>query len=561
MTEKPMPFSDANLRRQGFKLVARYPYTRADGSVSYEKIRYEKPDPDEPKGREKTFRFRHPDGNGGWYSGIGDNTERVLYRAQNIITASRDEDIYITEGEKACELLAAHNLLATCVATNWTDVDLEPLRGRNCHVLIDANAAGKEKARTAAEALHGFAKAIRMVYSNGPADGSNIADAIGNGFTVEDFVEACAEAPLYQAEKDHVDVSDEVSLVWDRMSDIEPEPVEWIWKNRLARGKITMVAGNPGLGKSQIGIDIAARISNGGEFSDGQRAPIGSILILTAEDAAADTVRPRCEGASADLDRVHRLKAVVFKGGHTTTFSLQHDLVALGKKVKELGDVALVIIDPITSYMGGGREMDSHRNTDVRSTLEPLAAWAEQHNVAVLCITHPPKNAPAKAIHALVGSIAFSAAPRLVFLAIEDAEAQGRRLLLAVKNANGPKAPGLGYFIVETTISKDITTTCVTWDNRPVTVTADEALAQTSGRDTPALNEAVDFLREHLCDGPRAQPDLQKAAKAAGITWGTIRRAKDRLGVKARKLGLEGGWQWALPKHDHPRPETDERVH
>jgi hypothetical protein len=70
----------------------------------------------------------------------------------------------------------------------------------------------------------------------------------------------------------------------------------------------------------------------------------------------------------------------------------------------------------------------------------------------------------------------------------------------------------------------------------------------------------VDFLREHLCDGPRAHPDLQKAAKAAGITWGTIRRAKDRLGVKARKLGLEGGWQWALPKHDHPRPETDERA-
>src|SRR5262249_36527587 len=118
-----------------------------------------------------------------------------------------------------------------------------------------------------------------------------------------------------------------------------------------------------------------------------------------------------------------------------------------------VGDVALVVIDPITSYMGS--KIDSHRVTDVRAVLEPLAAWAEEHKVAVLGITHPPKNAPAKAIHALVGSIAYVAAARVVFLAIEEPGSE-RRLLLAVKNNLAPPAPGLGYALVQTIVSKGI---------------------------------------------------------------------------------------------------------
>ena len=182
----------------------------------------------------------------------------------------------------------------------------------------------------------------------------------------------------------------------------------------------------------------------------------------------------------------------------------------------------LVIIDPITSYMGG--KIDSHRVTDVRAVLEPLAAWAEHHHVAVIGITHPPKAAPAKALHSIVGSIAYVAAARLVFLAIEEAETE-RRLLLAVKNNLGRLSDGLGYSLAQTVISKGIIASYVLWDTLPVTVTANEALARTK-EDGQALTDAKDFLRDELSAGPRLQTDLQKAAEAAGHSWSTVRRAQ-----------------------------------
>jgi putative DNA primase/helicase len=347
--------------------------------------------------------------------------------------------------------------------------------------------------------------------------------------------------------------ANEVELVWDRMSDIEPEPVDWIWTGRLAHGKLTLIAGDPGLGKSQIALDIAARITSADPFPDASHAPTGSVLILTAEDAASDTVRPRLEAAGADLDRVHRLKAAKHKdGGTITSFSLQADLAALGQKLKEVRDVMLVIIDPITSYMGS--KIDSHRVTDVRAVLEPLAAWAEDHHVAVLGITHPPKNTPLKAMHAMVGSIAYIAAARLAFLAIEEPETE-RRLLLPVKNNLAPLAPGLAYFLAQRIITKGIVASHIIWDSRPVSVTANEALAASRG-ETPAMNEAKDFLLDELSNGPRSTKDLKKAAQAAGLSWVTIRRAQAHLRIKPTKTGLEGSWQWKLPdQHAHHRPE------
>jgi hypothetical protein len=346
---------------------------------------------------------------------------------------------------------------------------------------------------------------------------------------------------------------DEVELQWECMADVEAEPVDWVWPGRIARGKLTLVAGDPGMGKSQIGLDVVARVSKEGErFPDDSIAPTGSALILTAEDAANDTVRPRLEAANADLARVHRLRAATFKDGARTTFSLQHDLAALSKKLREVGDVALVVIDPITSYMGS--KIDSHRVTDVRAVLEPLAAWAEEHKVAVLGITHPPKNAPAKAIHALVGSIAYVAAARLVFLAIEEPGTE-RRLLLAVKNNLGALAPGLGYALVQTIISsKNIVASHVAWDRIPVTATANEALGA-SAEDGRAVTEAKEFLCEELSNGPRPVNDLKKAAQAAGLSWATVRRAQDRLKIISQKTGLEAGWEWQLPEGAH-RPPT-----
>src|SRR4051812_15502629 len=103
-------------------------------------------------------------------------------------------------------------------------------------------------------------------------------------------------------------------LVFKRMSDVVPEPIHWLWRNRLARGKVTLMAGDPGLGKSQITLNAGAHVSTGTPWPDGDLCEQGSIVILSAEDAANDTVRPRLEAADADLDRVHILEAAIEKG-------------------------------------------------------------------------------------------------------------------------------------------------------------------------------------------------------------------------------------------------------
>jgi hypothetical protein len=546
MSTQSKPFSDAGLLRAGFKFVESYLYPDRDGTLLYEKRRYHRSN---GEGYEKTFLIRRPNGKGVWLAEMGD--QRVLYRQQNILAAAPGEPCYINEGEKACERCAKLNLLSTCVAANWDDVDLEPLRGRPCFVIRDDDQGGTDKnadakARAAATALIGIASSVRIVDLPGLPPGGDVVDWLdANDDDVAALLDLCQAAPEYRAQPQ----DSEVTLQWECMADIEPEPIDWIWPGRLARGKLTLIAGDPGMGKSQIGLDVAARITTADTFHDKSKSPLGSVLILTAEDAANDTVRPRCEGAGADLKRVHRLKAAITKDGTVTTFHLQEDLAALTTKLNAVGDVALVIIDPITSYMGS--KIDAHHNTAVRAVLEPLAVWAEQHHVAVLGITHPPKSAPAKALHAIIGSIAFVAAARIVFLAIKEPDGK-RSLLLAVKNNLGALADGLGYFLEQTIISKGIVASRVAWDNSAVSISADEALAATTRKDAPALNEGKEFLRQELADGPRAQKEIEEDAKGAGITMSTVRRAQKALRIKPRKDGLAGGWIWQLPEETSP---------
>jgi putative DNA primase/helicase len=343
------------------------------------------------------------------------------------------------------------------------------------------------------------------------------------------------------------------ALQFDRLSDIEPEAITWIWPGRIARRKLTLFGGDPGKGKSQIGIDIGARITRADSWPDDGVAPLGSVIVLSAEDSTADTVRPRFEAAGADLSRVHVLKAVV-EQGKRRTFNLQRDLAALGAKIDEVGDVMFVIIDPLTAYMG---KVDGHQTTDVRAVLEPVSDFADRFNVAVLAITHPPKNAPAKAINAFTGSLAFVATARLAFVAIEDPGAE-RNLLLPVKNNLGTLAPGLGYRLEQTIITNSIVAPRIAWDSAPVTTSANEALAAsaTGANNSSALADAKEFLAEELASGPVAQGELKRRAHDADISEVTLRRAKKALGVIAAKG--RGSWTWELPQNPRRRSSEDD---
>ena len=270
------------------------------------------------------------------------------------------------------------------------------------------------------------------------------------------------------------------SLIMRRVSEVKARPVRWLWPYRIPRGKLTIGAGHPGFGKSQVTCYLAARVTAGGEWPDGSghAAKGGQVVILTAEDDAEDTVRPRLEAAGADLDLIHIVDAVVRgydgKGTqHQRQFSLEEDLAALDKKLTELEQVELVIIDPISAYLG---KIDSHRNSEVRGALGPVKAMAERHNAAFFTVSHLNKSGGGKALLRVMESLAFIAAPRSVYMVAADPEDALRCLFLPLKNNVARPVPGLAYRFEEVTVASEqgpIETSRVKWEDAPVTITAD----------------------------------------------------------------------------------------
>jgi putative DNA primase/helicase len=332
-------------------------------------------------------------------------------------------------------------------------------------------------------------------------------------------------------------------------ADVTPQPVEWLWPGRIALGKLTLIAGEAGLGKSQLSIAMAAAVTTGGEWPclEG-RAPQGSVVILSAEDGAADTVVPRLMAAGADRERVE-LVSTVRDAQSRRSFDLSADLALLEQKISEIGDVKLIIIDPISSYLGP--KVDSHVNAAVRGVLEPVSEMAVRLRIAIVAITHPPKGTGTTAINRFIGSIAFVAAARAAFLVTRDGDNQDRRLLLPVKNNLAPLGKGLAFWLEQRIVgepSNGILASSITWESEPVTITADQALAAADGNSEQhsAQREAEDFLRENL-SAPATAKEMEEHARAVGISSRTLARARKRLGVIAEKGGMDKGWTWRLP--------------
>jgi len=325
-----------------------------------------------------------------------------------------------------------------------------------------------------------------------------------------------------------------------RLADVAAEPIAWLWPGRIARGKVTLLAGDPGLGKSYCSLDISARVTTGRAWPDGADAcERGSVILLSAEDDAADTIRPRLEAAGADLERVYIFDAIRDKQSRVRCFSLTADMAALEAKLADLG-VRLVVIDPISAYLGG---IDSHKNTDVRAVLAPLATMASKHKIAILAITHLSKS-ERDPLSRLSGSIAFGAAARAVWLVAKDPEQPERRLLLSLKNNLAREATGLAFALAGDEEGR----AAVAWEPEPVELTAREVMRELAdGRNERGdrLEAACELLREMLAAGPRPAKAIEAAAGERGISLRTVRRARALLGIRAYKPTFGGGWIWS----------------
>ncbi len=343
------------------------------------------------------------------------------------------------------------------------------------------------------------------------------------------------------------------------LANVQPERIAWLWPERIALGKLTMFAGDPGLGKSMLTAELAAHVSTGKPWPvDGSPCPRGAVLMLSAEDDLADTIRPRLDAAGADVTRVYALPMVkdVDPDGHERRRvpSLVDDLERIEALLKRHPEIRLLTIDPVSAYLAG---VDSHKNTDMRAVLSPWADMAARRKVAIVCISHLNKGS-GQAMYRTAGSIAFTAAARAVFGVVKDKEDELRRLVVPVKNNLGADTGGLAYRVGVA----DNGAPRIEWEAEAVHITADEAMTWRApdGEHKTATEEAADFLRDLLADGPMKAAAVQREARQAGISEKALRRARERLGIKPRKLDFSGGWVWEMPHEDAQDAPVRERA-
>lgn len=339
-------------------------------------------------------------------------------------------------------------------------------------------------------------------------------------------------------------------VILTRASDLKITPILWLWRYWLAAGKVHLLAGAPGQGKTTIALSVAATVTTGGRWPDGSRSPVGSVLVWSGEDDPADTLAPRLKAMGADMDRVHFVTGARVDG-EPVPFDPARDMVQLAAAVRAIGDVRLLIVDPIVSAIAG----DSHKNSEVRRGLQPLVDLAAEISAAVIGITHLSKGTAGKdPTERVTGSIGFTAVVRLVWLAakVRGLDGEDRRVLVRSKSNLGPDNGGFVYGLDQIEAIPGVIASAVTWGDA-LEGSARELLAEaeTDSADDgekSAQASAEDWLVELLTGGAIASKQIESDAKEAGLSWRTVRRAADALEVLRKKDGLRGGWYWRLPE-------------
>lgn len=333
-------------------------------------------------------------------------------------------------------------------------------------------------------------------------------------------------------------------------SSLTPMAVAWLWRFWLAKGKLHLLAGAPGQGKTTIALAMAATVTIGGRWPDDSRCEKGSVLIWSGEDDPGDTLLPRLIAMGADVSRVHFISGTRIAGGEVP-FDPARDLAQLSATVDRIGDVRLLIVDPVVSAVAG----DSHKNTEVRRAMQPLVDLATRIGAVVLGISHLSKGTAGRdPTERVTGSIAFTAIVRVVLLAAKVTSGESsRRILVRAKSNIGPDEGGFEYFIKQGPLQQhpDIEASRIEWGDA-IEGTARELLAEAESESGPdgqagARTAAADFLRQ-LLTAPTPSKTVRKEAEDAGHSWATVRRAAHDIGVSIKKGGMGGGWYWSLPE-------------
>lgn len=331
-------------------------------------------------------------------------------------------------------------------------------------------------------------------------------------------------------------------------STLKPEKIDWLWDGWLAMGKLALLAGEPGTGKTTIATHLAATVTTGGRWPDDSICPEGDVLIWSGEDDPSDTLMPRLIAAGANPNRVFFVGDNTV-AGESRPFDPAKDVGLLLEAALNLPKLRLMVFDPIVNAVNG----DGHKNTEVRRALQPLVDFASKISASLIAITHFSKGGlgsdPTKRV---MGSVAFTAVARVVMVAGKNKDDEGneRRVFARSKSNIGPDDGGFAYSLEQVEALPSIWASRVVW-GEALTGSAKSLLAEPdeAGKEG-ALGEAVQFLRDCLSEGLTPTKTIKAEALNAGFSWATVRRASESMAIIKRKGGLNQGWYWELQNYE-----------
>ncbi|HEX5165341.1 MAG TPA: AAA family ATPase [Thermomicrobiales bacterium] len=561
--EQPEQPEEPREKRRPVLPRAIYPYHDENGELLYEVVRVEE------EGKKKRFMARRParqdeESRKGWVWSLG-NGRRVLYRLPEILAAEPWEWIFVVEGEKDADRLRQHGLVATTNAFgagSWEASFAESLANRAVVVLADNDEAGRQHAEAVVASLRGVAHSVRVPKLLGVPPGGDISDWLDAGGDIStlgrlveltsceprDVPPSAGPATDTAAAEGNEALKPASRARVRRMSEVPPQDVHWLWQDWLPLGKLTLMGGHVGAGKSTLAAGFAALLSRGLPWpgdeeraaAAGELGPAHSIFLL-GEDAADDTLRPRLDQLGANPNYVLTLDAIVDDDGRERMFTLRNHLEELEAAIVEY-EARLVVLDPLNSYMGSANSNDEG---DVREVLTPLLRVAERAGCAVLGIGHvgkPSAGGRRMPQQMLLGSTAFIAVARSIMMTAKIPETE-RNVLASVKS-------NLSRFPAPLEWSRPDNGPLI-WHG-PATHSIDAILGGIPGTLRPEPREdAEDLLRVLLADGPVASREVEAAASELGISEFSIKRARKELGVQTRRLGgSNGGWYLMLEDAD-----------
>lgn len=340
-----------------------------------------------------------------------------------------------------------------------------------------------------------------------------------------------------QSLKDDADVKGESPLKFTTLSTVASKDIQWFWPNRIPAGMFSMIVGNPGIGKSFITMDIAAKVTTGDKWPDAiNTIEPGSVLLFSDEESLEYAIKPRLVAHGADCSKVFAFNSLELKGQYGN-FTLQDSLTHLETYLDSIPDCRLIVFDPITAYLG---DINANANAEVRGVLLGLQQLAQRRSITVIGVSHFSKKSDLDAIYRTLGSTAFTAAARSVWAVVtektETDNDRPARLLLPIKSNYSVDADGLRFNIVDGR---------VIYDKQAVTTDIDRVMQ--GGHIAAQKDRAQQWLRDRLGSDTVLAADVLNDGEREGLSGPTLQRAATELGIIKRRSALHNNkYVWSL---------------